>query len=445
MDEETRICLIGEVCVDLTLTDPTQENKLRFGGVVHPARALWALDVPYLFGYTGPDYLTRQVEKYVNSFGASVIQKIGNVIGSPNVIFIAEPKETGPQGYEFILRDEYQNSFNDEDLTKLLKDNDISDIIIFAGKFSLSSILEECQKTKAKIHIDLGNASGDLAEILPMGNKVETIFLSTSSEIFNYYYQGSIARLQTDVLDGFSQSFVFKENRGGSRYFTKTLAEEIIQVGAQLRPIVHSVGVGDCFDVVFVEKIAKHPVKTALSYASWIAAEYAATTYPDDFRAGCERIFSILPEEIVKVPGITLAWEERPTRPIYIAAPDFDYLDRSQIEKVINSLRYHNFNPRLPIRENGQMGVEATAERKEQLFTADIKLLDECDLVIAVLIENDPGTLIEIGLSKAMGIPVIVYDPYGMAKNLMLTQLPDLVSSDLDLVISKVFEIFSKG
>jgi nucleoside 2-deoxyribosyltransferase len=64
--------------------------------------------------------------------------------------------------------------------------------------------------------------------------------------------------------------------------------------------------------------------------------------------------------------------------------------------------------------------------------------------MIAVLIFNDPGTLIEIGIAVERGIPVIVYDPYGLADNLMLTQLPKLVSNDLDAVISATFEQASK-
>ena len=52
--------------------------------------------------------------------------------------------------------------------------------------------------------------------------------------------------------------------------------------------------------------------------------------------------------------------------------------------------------------------------------------------------------VIEIGMAVQRGIPTIVYDPYGMADNCMLTESPTLVSCDLDEVISKVFTEYSK-
>lgn len=129
---------------------------------------------------------------------------------------------------------------------------------------------------------------------------------------------------------------------------------------------------------------------------------------------------------------------------IYIAAPDFDYMDTTHIDTVAKSLTYHNFTPRLPVRENGQMGDDDSIERKKGLFDADMAILGQCQLLLAVMLNNDPGTLIEIGLAAAKGIPVLVYDPHRIAKNLMLTELPALVSSDLDEIVAKVFDLASR-
>lgn len=68
----------------------------------------------------------------------------------------------------------------------------------------------------------------------------------------------------------------------------------------------------------------------------------------------------------------------------------------------------------------------------------------DCQVLVAVMLYDDPGTLIEIGIAVERGIPVIVYDPGSRADNLMLTQLPFLVSSDLDQVISVVFDCASR-
>jgi len=86
------------------------------------------------------------------------------------------------------------------------------------------------------------------------------------------------------------------------------------------------------------------------------------------------------------------------------------------------------------------MGMNAEPQRKQFLCDADVRLMAECRLMVAVLLYDDPGTLIEIGMAVERGMPVIVYDPYRRAENLMLTQLPDLVSPDIDEVISAIFK-----
>ena len=65
-------------------------------------------------------------------------------------------------------------------------------------------------------------------------------------------------------------------------------------------------------------------------------------------------------------------------------------------------------------------------------------------MLIAVLLYNDPGTLIEIGMAVQRGMPTLVYDPKGIADNCMLTECPTLVSSDLDAIMAKVFIEYSK-
>jgi hypothetical protein len=155
-----------------------------------------------------------------------------------------------------------------------------------------------------------------------------------------------------------------------------------------------------------------------LSYASAIAAEYASTTVPEIFRDMTQQWLAIPEDEIVGLAGTSLPWEIRPSLHVYIAAPDFAHVDRRPIEDAVASLKYHNFVPRLPVREHGQMGLNATVQRRQSLCEADLRLLDECKLMLAVLLYDDPGTLIEIGIAVERGIPVIVFDPYGRAETL---------------------------
>jgi nucleoside 2-deoxyribosyltransferase len=444
MGETPKLCLLGQVCVDVTLGNAYEQTKLRLGGIFHAARALWAMDVPYDLAYIAPDYLTQQINDYAYHHGATSVRQIGVVQGSPNVVLIQEATEAGPQGYEFLLRDEHQSTLDVSGLRRIVKDTTITDVLIFPGGFDLSSTLEIFAPSKVKTHIDISYGIGRVSELAKLKRRFDVIAISTSSDLFLKKYKGRVQKLCLELLKKFGDAVLFKENRGGARLFQQTTLDKPTKVQAQVRPIVHSVGVGDCFDVVYAVQRYYTSDEDALAYASSIAAEYAATTFPDDFKQAVRRTLSIPPKIISKLKGISLPWENRPLHQIYIAAPDFDYIDRTQIDRVVESLRYHNFVPRLPVREHGQMGIGASQTRKRQLCEADLRLLDECGMVVGILLDNDPGTLIEIGIAVERGMPVVVYDPYGKAENLMLTELPSLVSSNLDLIVSRVFKHISE-
>lgn len=439
-----KIALIGEVYLDISL-EPSKDNSfMRLGGVIHAARALGAIGKDYDLLYTSPFYLEEEIENYSLTHGAKSITNIGTVIGTPNVAFVSDPTEAGNQGYEFPLKDKYQCEIKVEQLKKHLLDDDITDIVIFPGAFNLKPILNVCSQCKAKVHIDIANEVQTLDIFSDLDRKLDVIFLSTSSGLFIDKYKGLIDQFCEACLGTICRAVVFKENRGGVRVFYEDKPSKPISSGTQLRTIVHSVGVGDCFDVSFVSLSHEYADEVALAYSTWISAEYASTYSFQKFKSKCNEVFSLTPDDIVHLKGVSLPWEERCNKNIYIAAPDFDFVDRTQINLIKESLEYHNFSPRLPIRENGQMEENSTRIEKQEFFEADMELLKVCDILLAVMIYNDPGTLIEIGLAYGMGKPVIVFDPFDKAENLMLTQLPNLISSNLDAVIAKVFELLSK-
>lgn len=149
-------------------------------------------------------------------------------------------------------------------------------------------------------------------------------------------------------------------------------------------------------------------------------------------------------EDKQKYDGVLLPWDVRKDINIYIAAPDFDFVDTKPIDFICQALEYHNFTPRRPIKENGQMSKEAGKAERQKLFQSDMVLIDSCQMMLAVLLYNDPGTLIEIGVAAERGMPVLVYDPYSIAENCMLTEIPNVVSADADLIISELFKYASK-
>ncbi len=437
---QQKICLIGQVLVDVTLS-PTGKHQLRLGGLLHAARALWALGIGYELAYIAPEYLSGQIDNYAKRHGASKSYTLGTVTGAPNVILVTDPTEAGPQRYELLLRDEHESHIREERLKLLANDQTITDILIFSGGFSLEHTLQAISLSSSAIHADIAYGVGDV-EILGENKRgFDTIMMSTSSELFLKTFRGNPDQLKNVIVPRLSRALIFKENRGGSRFFTK---ESELRIPSQTRPIVHSVGVGDVFDASFLALSRTQPPEVALAYSAHIAADYASTTYPDDFKDSTGRTIAIPPEKLKGLGGISLPWENRPQYPVYIAAPDFNYLDRRPIEKLCEALNYHNFTFRRPVAENGQAHETDDYATKFDFFHADLSMLAECRLVIAVLLIDDPGTLIEIGIAAEKQMPVIIYDPYKRAKNLFLQILPTLLTNSLDEVISETFRQLSK-
>ena len=229
----------------------------------------------------------------------------------------------------------------------------------------------------------------------------ETLFISTSSCAFKNYYQRESFKIASffEIFKGTANHVVLKENRGGSRAIDFT-NEVVYEIPSQTQKITHSVGVGDVFDVTYIALIDKRSILEAFHFSSWVACEYAKTTFPDDFKKMVSRVMKIEGSDLISLNGCTLPWEEREKCHIYIAGPDFDHVNTTMIDLLEKNLSYHNFVTHRPIKENGQMELDACKERKQQLFSKDIILLKKCNLLIAVLLYNDPGTLIEIGVSR---------------------------------------------
>lgn len=432
-----KILLIGEIVVDVSLKgENLDKDKLRFGGIMHAARALWALDIPFSVAYISPSYLDEQIKNYLLNLGCVEIYKIGEVTGAPYIFLIEEVKEIGDQGYEFLLRDEIKIDYNEETLNRL---PNFEENFLISGNYDISKILNYL---KGNLHIDLANNVRNLTDLNEISYKFTNIFISTSSKIFiqNFLDIKSFYSLFEEI----TTTLILKENRGGSRIVTSE-SDQVLNIPAQIRNIVHSVGVGDVYDIIFIYfSNLKKDTFIAGVYSSWIASEYAQTTYPDDFKLNVKRILKISENELIRIPGINLPWEIRKKVNIYVAAPDFSFVNKKPLENVIDSLKYHNFSPRRPVLENGEMGIDASKERRESLFTKDMELLNECQIMLAVILYDDPGTYIEMGLASNFHLPLIVYDPYKQATNCMLTELPLLISHDLDEIIAELFNQASK-
>ena len=428
------ICLVGDILTDVTLATTDRPLKMRLGGIVHAARALWALDMDYAVAYFAPKYLDGHVKMFLTEHACKNIIKLGDVTNCPYTMLVSEAKEIGDQGYEFLYHNDIEITYNDSVIKEL---NHFDELMFISGNYDKDRILGIIDKKKT-IHYDVANNVNDIADLPRL--KCETLFVSTSSNIFKNHYTDYSSFCE--LLKPYAKRIVLKENRGGSRAYDTAL-EEHYQIPSQTSPVEHSVGVGDVYDVVSVTSNL-NTFEERLYFASWVAMEYARTTFPDNFKSSVKSLQKTSIASLMAQPGCFLPWDVRQKCNVYIAAPDYDYLDVKHIDVLCNSLVYHHFVPHRPIKENGQMSPNASKEERLNLFCSDMTLLSNCNMLIAVLLYNDPGTLIEIGLAAQRGIPTLVYDPLGIADNCMLTELPVMVSGDLDKIISKVFTEYSK-
>lgn len=430
-----RPLLLGEVSIDFTLTGQGEENKLRLGGVAHAARGFWAEARPFDAAVVLPSYLAESAERYFRSLGCIDFCVIAEVDLAPNVTIIGDATEVSDQGYDTLLRD--------EKVVRHLEPSEVfqnRNILIFPGSFELHKVMDWLPKS-ASLTLDIAYDVADLAE-LQLGRSISGLLISTSSTLFLETYNGDFASLKSEVEELGANFFVIKENRGGSRAFDLKNGIEV-PLYAQLGNTINSVGVGDVFAASFSAHIDEG-VEAAGYRATMAATAYSRTTYPDDFRNAVERYSKLKVSDLKDLAGTYLPWEARPSYQIYLAAPDFSYQNNPEIDRALDSLTYHNFRVRCPVRENGELPDDSSFGTLRRTFHADVELLKACSVVFAIPNSRDPGTLIEMGMAMAMGIPVVTYDPRGDAGNTMVIAGSSAYSDSLDACLNSVFNEISK-
>jgi nucleoside 2-deoxyribosyltransferase len=96
---------------------------------------------------------------------------------------------------------------------------------------------------------------------------------------------------------------------------------------------------------------------------------------------------------------------------VFIAGPLFSQAEREFNLKVDEILRKHGFRTTLPQRDIGKLWEELGRGKKayRRIYEEDLKELEGCDAVVAVLDGNDvdSGTAFEVGYACAKGKPVI--------------------------------------
>ena len=407
---------------------------MRLGGIFHAARAFSALGVDFSIAYYAPDYLDDDINYWALYLQTKGCYKLGRITHAPNVMLIRESTEAGDQGYYNILKDQAEY-LDTNSLDKILRVVNPTDVLLFPGRYNNHNVMKHVEHSPCRLHIDIHYDSEGLLDDVARG--IDTLFLSTSSAIFSKYCRGAYSELIKHYGRSNVKCYVIKENRGGSVCY---IPQENTQFAsaAYYVPAMHSVGVGDVYDSVFVSGIVEDEVSKKMSLAALCAAKYAETMDFCKFKSNMQLIIENS-GDLYTLKGTRLPWQERKDMNIYLAAPDFPDVDTKLLDDLFNSLCYHNFSPRRPIKENGLAYNEMSYENELLLYQEDTNLMDKCILLIAVMLNNDPGTLVELGMFKQTGKHTIIYDPFHYCTNMFVRHTPDYLCGTISDVIDATF------
>lgn len=427
------VLVVGEIVVDYTLAQHDAMCKLRLGGIVHAARGLWAAELEYSVAAFCPQYLVGEAKRYLTECGCKEFIWLGDIVGAPNVILINDVTEVSHQGYEDLMRDTKVVKFHDP-LPRL---DTYQNVVIFPGRFDINALVSAFSE-EARFSFDVAYDLEDLSSLEAYRGRVLAVIISTSSALFIKLGKDDIDGLLAAVETLSPAVLLLKENRGGSRLF-ELRDGDVQEIPATLGQTVNSVGVGDVYSAVMVGLFRK-----GWAEAAWrgcqAATVYSQSTFPDDIRRDVQRGFRLPLDVLQALGGPVLPWHDRQSYSIYLAGPDFSYVEKQELDRAADSLEYHNFRVQRPIIANGELMRPANEIDLRRTYHMDCQLLKDCDMVFAVPLGRDPGTLVEIGMAIEMGKPVVTYDPRGENENTMVLVGSSVYSANLDACLNGTFE-----
>lgn len=100
---------------------------------------------------------------------------------------------------------------------------------------------------------------------------------------------------------------------------------------------------------------------------------------------------------------------------VYLASPMFDLGQRLVVEEARDHLLAMGLGVFSPLHDVGPGPGHVVAP-------ADLKGIDECDALLAILNGSDPGTIFEVGYAVAKGIPVVALAQNVKAEDLKMVE-----------------------
>lgn len=212
--------------------------------------------------------------------------------------------------------------------------------------------------------------------------------------------QTAFAALSEVPPEGF-QAAVVKAGRWGTLVASE---DNVHMVGAFTTIVNSAIGSGDCFAGALAAGLATGtPLPEAARLGAAAASLYverAGNRPPPALNVGVADAVANRPQVFV---GPVVCEDLR----VYLAGPWFTVAESmliSQLEAVLEHLGLAVVSPRRDIRE---LGPGASADEIWEVGREDYRAIDSCQLVVAVLDHDDPGTLMELGYAHKAKKPIV--------------------------------------
>lgn len=206
------------------------------------------------------------------------------------------------------------------------------------------------------------------------------------------------------LLEKGAEVVVVKSGPVGALVFDRN---GVTQIPAHRSERVWTIGSGDVFAAIFAARWGAHD--DSATHAALLASRAVA-----DY-AGSMSLPSPTSESLNRDTLSTTT--TKPGR-AYLAAPFFTLGQRWLVDEARQGLTELGIDVFSPVHDVGHGPAKVVAD-------ADLKALDECDRVFAILDGLDSGTIFEIGYARARGIPV-----YALAQSVGVEDLKMIIGSD---------------
>ncbi|OPY62257.1 MAG: putative sugar kinase YdjH [Pelotomaculum sp. PtaU1.Bin065] len=260
---------------------------------------------------------------------------------------------------------------------------------------------------------------------------IDVIFIS-SSDILSF-----TGKPLNEIVDFFLNKgvkiVVTKFGPGGSCIYQRD--KERIDIPAFKSHYKWTVGAGDVYNAVFLIKyMESENVKNAGLFASLSAAYFI-----ENFEFDKEQWMY---DEMVKNREKVFVHPEMAEKEIiYLAGPFFSQGERTIVSLVYHALKKCGFCVYSPLHEDG---IVDGFNKSFKAFKNNISAIKEASILVAILDNEDPGTVWECGYAYAIGKPIFAIQTIDKKLNLMTEFGPEVICPSLRCLVDSLYNRYAR-